>query len=155
MKRGLRQSPRLREFDYAGAHAYSLTFVTRQRAPVSRNANAVCLAEDSLLSSTAKHHFSLVAYCFMPDHVHALVIGGDDSRLADFVRLFKQLAGYHVKQLLGAPLWQTSFYDHVVRTEEDLSALTDYVLDNPVRAGLVSDRADYPHSGPRLLVDAH
>jgi hypothetical protein len=40
--------------------------------------------------------------------------------------------------------WQSSFWDHFVRRDEDLSRVIDYVLDNPVRAGLVAVRDGYP-----------
>ncbi|MEX2159994.1 MAG: hypothetical protein WEB04_11390 [Dehalococcoidia bacterium] len=68
------------------------------------------------------------------------------------MRLFKQLAGYHVKKLTGVPLWQVSYYDHIVRADEDLSTVTD-VLDNPVRSGPVDDRAAYSFVGPRAIID--
>ena len=44
-------------------------------------------------------------------------------------------------------LWQESFYDHVVRPEEDLSAIARYIIDNPVRAGIVKSPLDYPFAG--------
>jgi putative transposase len=37
----------------------------------------------------------------------------------------------------GKTLWQISFFDHILRTAEDLSKTAEYILSNPVRAGLV------------------
>ena len=51
-------------------------------------------------------------------------------------------------------LWQPRFHDHVVRVEEALFAICEYVVLNPVRAGLVEEAADYPWGGlldPKLL----
>ncbi len=45
------------------------------------------------------------------------------------------------------PFWQRSFYDHALRTDEDLVHTARYVLANPVRAGLVHDFRDYPLCG--------
>jgi REP element-mobilizing transposase RayT len=70
------------------------------------------------------------------------------------VRLFKQLSGYRAKQLLGQSIWQISYYDHVVRRDEDLAEIMRYIWNNPVRAGLTSEPADYPYSGPRPLAIA-
>jgi len=89
----------------------------------------------------------------MPDHVHLLVAGSSDSRLSEFMRIFKQLSSYEAKRTTGEGLWQISYYDHVLRREEDLAQLARYIWENPVRAGLVSKRSDYPHSGPVPLMD--
>jgi REP element-mobilizing transposase RayT len=88
----------------------------------------------------------------MPDHLHLLVSGQDNSSLTDFVRHFKQLSGHQYKREYGAQLWQISYYDHVLRKEEDLLALARYIWDNPVRAGLVQDRSEYAFSGPRPIM---
>ena len=138
-------------FDYAGAHTYNLTFVTRGRAQLFRNAEVTLAAIAALKRASAKHDFTLHAYCFMPDHAHVLASGGDGSSLAIFVRLFKQLSGYACKQQLGVHLWQISYYDHVLRNEEDLPTVASYILDNPVRAGLVDLATLYPYSGPRPI----
>ena len=62
---------------------------------------------------------------------------------------FKQASGFACNKLLGwqGPFWQASYYDHVVRRDEDIEAVRDYVLENPVRAGLVENAEDYPCSG--------
>ncbi len=147
----LRTSPRLKAFDYTGPYAYNLTFVTRRRAKLFNDPCVVELIEATLLQACAKHTFALLAYCFMPDHLHLLISGSSDSRLADFVRLFKQLSGYAAKQKLGAAIWQISYYDHVLRREEDLAQVARYIWDNPIRAGLVDVRSQYPYAGPRPL----
>ncbi|MCC7210600.1 MAG: hypothetical protein IT451_02000 [Candidatus Brocadia sp.] len=43
--------------------------------------------------------------------------------------------------------WQTSFYDHFLRKEEDVRDTVMYVLNNPVRKGLVAEWREYPYSG--------
>jgi len=153
MPNRLRESPRLKEFDYAGAYVYSLTLVTRGRAPLFRRTDVAPIAEKALARSAEKHGVEVVAYCFMPDHLHLLVTGGEGLRLEAFVHLFKQLAGFEAKKILGTPLWQTSYYDHVLRQDEDIEVVANYIWDNPVQAGLVSDRSDYAYSGPRELRD--
>lgn len=42
------------------------------------------------------------------------------------------------------PVWQRPYHDHAVRREEDLNAVIGYLLNNPVRAGLVEGSHDYP-----------
>jgi REP element-mobilizing transposase RayT len=89
----------------------------------------------------------------MPDHCHLLVSSHDGGCLQDFVRHFMQLSGYRYKREHGAQLWQISYYDHVLRADEDLPLIARYIWDNPVRAGLVQDSADYPFSGPRSMME--
>ncbi len=43
--------------------------------------------------------------------------------------------------------WQKDFYDHVVRTSEDIATQVKYILDNPVRKKLVSFWEEYPFQG--------
>jgi hypothetical protein len=43
-------------------------------------------------------------------------------------------------------LWQKSYYDHVVRDDEALSAVVRYIIENPARARLVESPEDYPYS---------
>lgn len=143
----------MQAFDYTGAYVYSLTIVTRRRQPFFRDGKTVDLARASLERAAEKHEFVLEAYCFMPDHLHLLVSGSEEARLKSFVHLFKQLSGYAAKKKLGEPIWQISYYDHVVRREEDLE-VANYIWSNPVQAGLVDDLRDYPYSGPRPVLEA-
>ena len=148
----LRKSPRLRDFDNVGPFAYSLTLVACDRAPVFEQAT-VDATLGCLARSCHRYDFSLHAYCFMPDHLHVLVSGRGRSSLQAFVHHFKQLSGYRYKREHGAHLWQISYYDHVLRRDEDLQALARYIWDNPVREGLVQSRTEYPFSGPRSTIE--
>ncbi len=145
----LRKSPRLAHFDYVGQFAYSLTLVTRDRAPLFTDQSIVDVTLHCLTRSCTRHGFSLHAYCFIPDHLHVLLSGRGRSSLQAFVHHFKQLSGYRYKREHGAHLWQISYYDHVLRGDEDLLTAASYIWDNPVRAGLVQSRTEYPFSGPR------
>ena len=46
-----------------------------------------------------------------------------------------------------AKLWQPSFYDHVLRKDEDLLETVKYIFNNPVRKKIVLHYKDYPLSG--------
>ena len=126
-----------------------ITLTTHRRARSFRNQGLVRLCQDKLVEAAEHHRFAVLAYCFMPDHLHLLVQGSEGSRLIPFVQRFKQATGHRFKARRGEPLWQRSFYDHVLRGEEDMEQVAEYIWDNPVRAGLVVDRNVYPHWGPR------
>lgn len=83
----------------------------------------------------------------MPDHVHALVEGtADGSQLKVFVHQAKQLSAYQYGQGNGR-LWQPSYWDHVLREHESTLPYVRYILENPVRAGLVESPEAYPYLG--------
>lgn len=149
----LRQSPRLRDFDYTGSFAYNLTFVTRGRLPIFNTQKRVQPCLEALTRTCHRYGFNVLAFCFMPDHLHLLVAGQDGSSLQDFVRHFKQVSSYRFKRTHGSGLWQISYYDHVVRRDEDVGQIAAYIWDNPVRAGLVGNRLEYAFSGPRELME--
>jgi putative transposase len=134
----------LKDFDYRGTHAYFLTLLTHHRGPYFKEAKVVDHLVSDLLQIARFEKFGVFAYCFMPDHLH-LLINGEDSRsdLQRFISLFKQKSGYWYKQKYKSNLWQTSYYDHVVRKEESLEQVALYILENPVRKGLVTDYRDY------------
>lgn len=91
---------------------------------------------------------SIPAYCFMPDHLHLLVEGDTmESDLRRFMSSFKQKSGYAFSRAGNDRLWQKGYHDRILRTEETTSIVVRYILENPVRAGLVTRFDEYPHTG--------
>ena len=144
--------PRLREFSYAGLYRYSLTICTHRRQAVFTNREAVDLVVSQLLQSASRSAFAVIAYCFMPDHLHLLVEGTDDeAALREFARVFKQRSAYHWKAAFGTLLWQRSYFEHVLRDGESPVKTARYILANPLRGGLVSRIEDYPYLGSATM----
>jgi putative transposase len=138
---------RLPKQRYIGRRAYFLTLCTRGRIPYFRSPRIARWLLENLLQIAAQHSFSLRAYCLMPDHLHVLLQGDSTwSDLLSFVKTFKHKTTFHFRAKTGKTLWQISFFDHILRTAEDLSETTEYILLNPVRAGLVQRPRDYPYS---------
>lgn len=87
-------------------------------------------------------------YIFMPDHFHAVIEGKTfKSNLCKAMVLFKQKTGYWLSKNNVNREWQKDFYDHIHRREEDLVKHIRYILENPVRKGLVKNWRDYPFKG--------
>ena len=59
----------------------------------------------------------------------------------------KQFSGYHFKQRSLTTLWQRYGYEHVLRDDEATWSAARYILENPVRAGLVAQVEEYPFLG--------
>ncbi len=146
-----RKRPRLEHFTYIGPFGYSITIRTHENAEHFLDKQTVEEVRQILVDAATTHGFSLFAYCFMPDHLHLLPIGGEASSLKPFMQLFKQKSGYYFKQKFHQGLWQPSYYDHVLRQDEDLAAAGNYILNNPSRKGLPSFRSDEPFCGSFLF----
>ena len=84
----------------------------------------------------------------MPNHVHLVVALPDNAPpLAKTLQLLKGYSSFQINKLLGlsGAFWQAESYDHVVRPGE-LNRIINYVLENPVKAGLVDEWQKWPYS---------
>jgi REP element-mobilizing transposase RayT len=76
----------LRDFDYLGPLRYFLTFVTHRRQHHFANDGAVTLVWLQFLRAARQEGFEILAFCFMPDHVHLVVVRTFDSSDFDFLQ---------------------------------------------------------------------
>jgi len=138
----------LATFDYVGSYQYFLTFCTCNRTCLFVTPEAVSIVHEQILRACATEGFEILAYCYMPDHLH-LVIEAQrpDADLKRLVRRAKQHAGFYFKRAIRHELWQRYGYERVLRNEEETWAVVRYVIENPVRAGLVDSPLDYPYWG--------
>ncbi len=139
---------RLAGYSYLGFQRYFLTFCTFERRPHFTCAEHVACAADQIVRAAEHEQFAVAAYCFMPDHLHLLVEGQTEA--ADgrrFMTRAKQLSGFAFATSTGERLWQRYGYERVLRGEDDTRAVIRYILENPVRAGLVTHPSSYPFSG--------
>lgn len=107
------------------------------------------LVIDTLLSDQQRLHCRVYSYCLMPDHIHFLISPEIDR--ASVLTYADQFKGKTTNLSWGlgwqGKLWQPRYYDHIVRADEDLWAIAEYIMENPVRKGLVSRPEDWPWSG--------
>ena len=138
----------LTSFDYLGLHRYFLTFCTVERHPAFEAFERVDLVRTQFRRTAVERRFAILAYCFMPDHVHLLVEGtAEDSDGLRFIRNAKQYSGYYYQRSFGVKLWQRYGFERVLRHEEDSLAVSRYILQNPIRAGLATTAEEYPFLG--------
>ncbi len=88
-------------------------------------------------------------YCYavLPDHFHLLVLTPTGVSLTQTVGLVKGRATRRLRDLGIRSLWQRSFYEHLVRDSEARDSIAQYILDNPVRRGLVERYEDWRWCG--------
>jgi REP element-mobilizing transposase RayT len=114
----------------------------RRRIFTRRNNSVVVLDVIRWLHSAGR--FFVDAAVVMPDHIHVAGQLGQDT-LANVMHTLK---GYSAKRLAKAgveiPVWQKGYHDHALRNDEDYRIRIQYLIDNPVRAGLVKHVRQYP-----------
>ncbi|MGH7801997.1 MAG: REP-associated tyrosine transposase [Thermodesulfobacteriota bacterium] len=143
-----RKTNRLKNFDYASPYIYFITICTANRKEIFNNYETVSEVVKQLKETADKLNFQILAYCFMPDHVHLLVgLNEADADLIGFIRHFKQKTEYDFRKRHDINLWQRSFYDHILRKEESVIETVRYIFNNPVRKGLVKKFKEYPFLG--------
>jgi REP-associated tyrosine transposase len=83
----------------------------------------------------------------MPNHVHLLLTPKIHPSVA--LRRLKGASAQEANELLGPsgqPFWQDESYDHLVPSPEEFERIENYILQNPVRAGLAEAEEEYPWS---------
>jgi 5-methyltetrahydrofolate--homocysteine methyltransferase len=94
---------------------------------------------DSILRFEGER-FELGAWCVMPNHVHLIIKPLAGNKLSEILQGMKSASAKAANEILGrsGTLWQKESYDQVIRDTHDYVRQTDYVLANPVKAGLVN-----------------
>jgi REP element-mobilizing transposase RayT len=113
-----------------------------------RETEIVSTFTDILASVVENTECMVPVYCFMPDHQHLIITGvQSNSDIWKTIISYKQKTGFWMSKNKSDMEWQKDFYDHVIRRHEDLAIQIKYILDNPVRKGLVSLWQEYPYKG--------
>ena len=98
--------------------------------------------------------YDLDAFCVMPNHAHVVFTplrkedGKSYHAMSAIMHSLKGRSAIKANQILKrkGKFWQHENYDHVVRDEAEWKRIITYVLNNPVKAGLVENWQDWPWS---------
>ena len=106
-----RRPPRLATFQYIGRHKYSLTFCALRRLRLFTVDTIVSDMLQQILQASRDWRFAILAYCFMPDHVHLLVSLGREWSIADLMRDVKSNSSGWVHDTIGLRefSWQAGY----------------------------------------------
>ena len=149
---------RLPFFNYASAGLYFITICTHDRKDfLGRIENGKL--NPSIIGDIINNcwnnipasspYASIDSYILMPNHVHGIIAieNQDQSReiaavkfapekqsLSIVIRNFKAAVSIRVhKQLSMAVIWQSRFYDHIIRNEDELEKIREYIRTNPLQ----------------------
>ncbi len=153
-----RKTPRLVGFDYHSENAYFVTICTKNRTcllshivgtgvltcPSVELTQYGAITQQVIQETNAFYkHVSVDAFVVMPNHIHLLVriFNNEDGQVRTPVPTSKNasLSAYvaTIKRFctkqFGESIWQTRFYDHIIRNEKDYLAHLRYIDENPLR----------------------
>ena len=145
-----------------------LTVCTKSRKQILANP----AAHELLRTSWREAPSWLVGrYVVMPDHIHLFCTpsinyggtgavpsqtlqtslgrhgGRPSNSLKKWVAYWKSQSARHWPNPDHAPVWQRHFWDRQLRRSESYDQKWQYVIENPVRAGLVTKPQDWPYQG--------
>ncbi|MFM8364928.1 MAG: REP-associated tyrosine transposase, partial [Verrucomicrobiota bacterium] len=101
------------------------------------NPAAAKIVQDALLHFNGSR-YELLAHVVMPNHVHVLFRLEDGQDLAKTIHSWKSFTAHEINKALNheGPVWQEEYHDRIVRGEEHLHRLVDYIVENPRKAGV-------------------
>ncbi|MCX6833098.1 MAG: transposase [candidate division Zixibacteria bacterium] len=131
---------------FSGNQVSFLTNVTLDRYPLL--VKHIDLFEQATQASRERSPFDLIAWVVLPEHFHCVIESVTDNPSQIMRRLklsFSQRLRNRMKVRSGR-VWQYRFWDHVIRSQDDLNQHIDYIHYNPVKHGLVDAPIRWPYS---------
>jgi len=154
-----RRSIRMPGYDYHLAGAYFVTIVTQARAlrfgsidehgHVSLSPDGECAVTWLAEIPTRFPGTGIPSWVLMPNHIHLVVVIDDELIRAGKPRPYQkptrpyalgQIIGYYKYQTTkainlthGERIWQRNYYEHIIRDEDEMNRISDYILTNPLR----------------------
>ena len=146
---------RLQQFDYAAHYYYFITICCKDKRhlfgkvvgaaympPVQDCLNETGKIAERNLLAIEKHkpQAKIEKYVIMPNHLHMILsIGGQDEVPAGGIYAAPTVSGImnsykaSVSRDVGFPVWQRSFYDHIIRNRHDFEEIWQYIDQNPLQ----------------------
>lgn len=142
---------------YLRNYPYFITTKTRY----NRKIFAVDENAEILLSSIyhlrQRKEYYLLGFVIMPDHLHLLISIVGDKNISQIMQSIKGYVSWRINRKINnkQALWQKSFYDYILDSEEKLFTKLRYIHENPVRKGLAKEEKEYKYSSafPGNLTD--
>ena len=142
MKMPQRKPNRIEGYDYSQNGAYFVTVCTQDRKRilsdiVGGDAHIVPKPYGQVVEKYIHNAPEIEKYVIMPDHIHMIIRLDNGSmwastptrtnRVSSIVRSIKTLTTKEI----GIPIFQRSYYDHVIRNQQDYNEIWEYIENNP------------------------
>lgn len=118
---------RLRNHDYSTNGYYFVTVLTNYRRPYLTK-NLYKLVNVTIQELNELEGVKVDYAVVMSNHIHLiLILNNSPLKLGEIVRRLKA----KTSQKTGLKLWQPNYYEHVIRHDQALSRIRQYVINNP------------------------
>jgi len=146
-----RKNIRLKNYDYRQNGLYFVTICIQNRdhllGEISDNEHCIYdsgVMVQSVWNNLSQYYLGVKLHDFvvMPNHIHGIIeLENSDLDLSEIIRRFKiftthqYIKGVHDKnwQSFYKRLWQRNYYEHIIRDDESLKQLQQYILNNPLQ----------------------
>ncbi len=158
-----RRSIRLQGYDYSQVGAYFITVCTRNReclfgeildGNMRLNDAGRIVADEWLKTAEIRDKIELDEWVVMPDHFHGIVVITDgrgtarraptnerfgkpvEDSIPTIVRSYKSAVTKRTNELHQTPaakLWQRNYWEHIIRNEQELHRIREYIHNNPAQ----------------------
>ncbi len=133
-----RKLQRLPGFNYSSVNYYYVTVCTHEKSCIFGSANTInaygVIAEEELLTINNRYSDVFVdKYVVMPNHIHAIVVIGSDGKesLSKVIGNYKAGVSRTIhKSAPNLTVWQKSFYDHIIRGDDEYKKICSYIEEN-------------------------
>ena len=149
-----RKPNRLPDYDYDQNGGYFITICTQDRypflghivgggvfdAPTVSLTHIGQIARKYIMSGNRIAGIHVDKFVIMPDHIHLILLidktaangtsrapSPTNTAVAHFVSTFKRFCHREI----GQPIFQRSYYDHVIRNQKDYDEIWQYIENNP------------------------
>jgi len=129
-----------------------INMCTRNKKPLINGREVMNTVKDRIIALLHSREGVVYAYVIMPNHIHLLIFLGQWGSPGEYVRALKGNISAVLRNERGIHnVWQKGYYDHVMRSEEDVKVVAEYIVNNPLRKELVDDRRDYVWYGSDIF----
>jgi len=167
-----RRSIRLRGYDYTRAGEYFITICTRDRmclfgdivdGEIALNEYGKIVADEWIKTAEIRDEIALDEWIVMPNHFHGIFVICDRrgtarraptmerfgqpvaGSVSTIIRSFKSAVTKRInetRQTPGVKLWQRNYYEYVIRNEDELNRIREYIIGNPAKWDLDRENPD-------------
>jgi putative transposase len=125
---------------------FATTKTSMARRLLQSERNAMLLI-DVLRSNVAAGKIQLHDFVVMPDHLHLLMTLHGDITIEKAMQLIKGGFSYRLKREFGyqGEVWQRGFSEVRISDGQSFMHHREYIVQNPVKAGLVDTAEQYPY----------
>ena len=147
--------PRLRRLLTTGKVFFVTTNLQRRLRQLNQQErNVLCETLDTI---RLRYRFRLAGFAIMPDHAHFLLLPHSEDSLSKIIKEWKRASSIRINRLRGrkGQLWQKGFFDHYMRTPQELLETLEYIHWNPVRKELAKTPTNWPWSSAAAYAGKH